>query len=260
MGGSPAVFDTMLADLGARRELRGRKLLAFRYPNNGSLARGGRFLAREVRRVSTAPAAITFVSFSAGGLVFRYYAERLKGPFEHAVLLGTPHAGSDLTRLKFLVDAAEFAVGARSLGLTRTLAEAIPNGKGEIGLDLHPDSLFLRRLGHDRRLAARYHVVVGEYLSPAQALAMSLTFTFSRRWLVRRGLPGLPEGVIKSHATRWLDSLRLPEEVLHGDLVVSTTSASLPGAGRVTRLKLHHLALRTDPEALRVVLTSLLGE
>ena len=39
--------------------------------------------------------------------------------------------------------------GAVALGPLRALSAAIPEGKGEITNDLHPDSLFLRRLRRD---------------------------------------------------------------------------------------------------------------
>jgi pimeloyl-ACP methyl ester carboxylesterase len=260
MTGGVETFRGLLAAFGKQRELTRRKLLVFRYPGNASLARSGRFLASEVRRAITAANKATFVCHSAGGLVFRYYAERLKSKFEHAVLIATPHAGSDLTQLKFLVDLTEFALGTVARGPVRALATAIPEGKGEIGLDLHPDSLFLRGLGRDRRLAARYHLVVGQYLSPSQALGLRLTFAASRRYLLTRAIPVLPDGVFKTHADRWAGQLRLPLEVLRGDLVVTTVSATLPGAGRVTKLPLHHLTMRTDPKAISVVLDSVLGE
>ena len=260
MKGGVESFRDFLTTFGQRRELLSRKLLVFRYPGNSSLARSGRFLRREVRRVSAGTGPAVFVCHSAGGLVFRYYAERLKGPFGHAILIATPHAGSDLTELKFLVDLTDLALGAVALGPARALAAAIPEGKGEITRDLRPDSLFLRQLGRDPRLAARYQLVVGEYLSTSQALALRLTFAASRRSLLTRGLPALPDGALRAHAARWAARLRLPGEVLRGDLIVSTTSATLPGAGRVTRMRLHHLAIRSDPRAIGLVLDGVLKE
>jgi pimeloyl-ACP methyl ester carboxylesterase len=254
MNGGVGSFRAFLAAFGQAKELHGRKLLVFRHPGNSSLARSGRFLHREVRRVIAAPRSATFVCHSAGGLVFRYYAEKLKGEFHKAILIATPHAGSDLMGLKFLVDLVDLAFGAVTLGPVRALVEAIPEGKGEITLDLHPDSLFLRQLGRDPRLAARYHLVVGDYLSLTGALALHLGFAASRRYVLANAVPLLPAGVLKASAARWMAGLRVPQEVLRGDLVVTTTSANLPGAGRVTRLPLHHLSVRSDPRVIALVL------
>jgi hypothetical protein len=260
MKGGEDSFRDFLQTFGQRRELRNRPLLIFRYPGNGSLAHSGRFLAREMRRVIAAAGATTFICHSAGGLVLRYYAEKLKGEFSHAVLLATPNRGSNLTDLKFLVDLADLAAGARALGPARALAAAIPEGRGQVTFDLHPDSLFLRGLGRNPRLATRYHVFVGEYLTTTQALAGQLLFASSRSWLKNRAVSRLPAGVFKTRATRWLTGLRLPREVIHGDLLVTAASARLPGAGRVTKLPLHHLAMRTDPKVIALVLDCVLGE
>lgn len=251
-------FRAMLAYFGERRELLSRKILVFRHPGNASLARSGHYLANEVARVLWAPASATFICHSAGGLVFRCYAEKHKGAFEHAVLLGTPNEGSDLIGLKFLVDLADLAGDAITLGPAKALAEAIPDGKGEIAQDLHPDSLFLRYLGHDPRLAARYDVFVGEYLTTAQALALRVTLAAGRGLLRKQVAAHLPPGVLRAAGLRWAGGVGLPREVLQGDLVVSTASARLRGARRVTKVPLNHLALRTDPDVRRQVLAAVL--
>jgi Zn-dependent protease with chaperone function/pimeloyl-ACP methyl ester carboxylesterase len=258
MGGGKKSFRAYLHYFGERKELRGRPLLVFRYPGNASLARSGRFLFNQVQRAIPAPRAAAFVCHSAGGLVFRWYAERLGGGFDRAVILGTPHAGSHLTELKFLVDLAGFAWDLTG-GLTKAIARGLPEGRGEIGLDLHPGSLFLRHLGRTPRLAARYHVFVAEYLSTASALGLRASF-LGTRVSVERGLLGLVGlGTWQSTTKRFLDRLRLPEEVLAGDLIVSCRSAALPGASRTTRLTAQHLALTRDREVMRLVLSSLLA-
>ena len=55
--------------------------------------------------------------------------------------------------MKFLIDVCEFAVALR-LGLPKAIAATVPEGRGEIGWDILPDSLFLRYLGQDKALAA----------------------------------------------------------------------------------------------------------
>jgi hypothetical protein len=237
--------------------LRGRKPLVFRYPGNGSLARSGLFLAHEVARVVSAPERAHFICHSAGGLVFRYYAEVARGGFDRATLLATPNAGSDLTNLKWLVDLAKFAGGLGG-GLTAALDRAVHEGRGEIALDLHPDSLFLRHLGRAPGLAARYHVYSGQYLSAAQGLALLAGFRAARRLVEERWVSRL-EPKAQRRARRWLEGLRVPQEVLLGDLAVTARSALLPGAGKVTRTRLHHQALKTDAGLIREVLEEVAG-
>jgi hypothetical protein len=240
--------------LAGHEEMAGRTLLVFRHPGNESLARCGELLTREVRRVLAEPGAADFVCHSAGGLVFRYYAEVRHGGFRRAVFLGTPHGGSDLTELKFLVDAAEFASGL-AWGLPAAVRHSVREGRGQIGQDLHPDSLFLRRLDA-AGLAGRYQVVAGRAVGLKRGWALRLTLAAARHALRDQVRDRLPAD-LQRQALHVIDRLRLPEEVLDGDLIVSTDSACLPGAARTAILHLPHLALRDDPEVLRLVLTAL---
>lgn len=246
-------FRPYLDHFREQKELKNRPLLVFRYPGNGSLWRSALLLGNEMKRVVGTPAQAAFVCHSAGGLVFRCYAEKLAGGFDRAVMLGTPHGGSDLTRVKFLVDLVEFA-GTLRFGLTEGLAATVAAGRGEIGLDLQPDSLFLRYLGRDAKRAARYHVFYGEVLTPANALAGQIAFTALRRQLEPRLLGVLPEGVLRLQAGRWLGGIHLPTEALRGDWVVSSKSARLPGAARTTKTRLGHLGFTRDSETMRQVL------
>ena len=189
--GGLGAWDEFLDAFGQRRELLSRPLLVFRYPSTGSIARSGKLLVNEVRDRAPDQTPLTFICYSAGGLVFRTYAERLNGPFDRAVLIATPHAGSDLTQLAFLVDLLEFA-GVLKNGLPAAVAQTVSNGRGEMKLDLHPGSLFLRYLGQDARLASRYRIVYGESLNRAEALALQVAFTSAIRVASKRWVPGLP--------------------------------------------------------------------
>lgn len=252
-------FAAYLRAFASAPELRGRTLLVFRYPGNGSLARAGRFLASEMGRVMAAPERTAFVCHSAGGLVFRYYAEVLREGFEQAHLLGVPNQGSNLTALKFLVDVGAF-VGDLPGGLTQAIALTVPEGRGQIAHDLHPDSLFLRHLGQDRRLAGRYHVYYGEYLSRGEALALEVAFAAWKRLVTGRWATRLMPPTLKRQALPRLPELRLPAEVLRGDLIVSSRSGGLRGAGRVTKTGLRHQALRSDEAVMRQVLAAIGGK
>jgi pimeloyl-ACP methyl ester carboxylesterase len=256
-GDMDAVRET-LEYLGGHEGLARRPLLMFRYPSNESLPRCAVFLSREMKRVIAEPARADFVAHSAGGLVFRWYAEVLHDGFGRAVFLGTPHAGSNLAELKFILDVLAFTGGLKN-GFAEALAESLPEGRGAIGHDLHPDSLFLRRLGRDARLARRYHVISGRYLSPPQARALRLTFA-GVRTLLRQQLERIESPLLRQQAGVLIERLSPPPEITRGDLAVTEESACLPDAGRTTRTNLHHLALKSDREVLKHVAESLLPE
>ncbi|MBI3866352.1 MAG: M48 family metalloprotease, partial [Planctomycetia bacterium] len=126
------------------RNQRGANLefFEFRFPNDQSLARSGEYLTRELARVCTTCRDVDFVCHSAGGLVFRYFAEVHNGEFCKAIFQATPHAGSELARLRTLLEAGQFLKGLK-LGFPESLEQAILDGRGQIAYDLHPGSLFL---------------------------------------------------------------------------------------------------------------------
>jgi hypothetical protein len=230
----------------------------FRYPNDGSLARAGRFLGNEMARVVRSPRRASFVCHSAGGLVFRYYAEKLRGDFHCAAFLGTPHGGTRMTWTKTVVDALAFAEGGWKLGLPAAIRATVAEGKGDITPDLEPDSLFLRHLGRDAHLAQRYHVVYGRYVSGSQTWTLRVAYLAAKVVLedaIRRR-PG--PAWIKERGLRMVRQVRLTEEVLDGDLVIASSSARLEGAGKETAVACHHQALKTDPRAMRAVTKYLL--
>ncbi|MFO0878795.1 MAG: alpha/beta fold hydrolase [Gemmataceae bacterium] len=233
--------------------LEGRPLLVLRHPGNGSLARSGLLLHRQMRRVVADPSGATFVCHSAGGLVFRWYAEQLRGEFDRAVIMATPHAGSNLTQLKYLVDLQEF-FGALRLGYADGIARLLAEGRGEISLDLHPDSLFFRALGTSREKANRYDVFYGVMMKPIQAQLLAATFLRLRRTLEPRILPALPDGLTRRQTEKFLSCLVLPAEIISGDGVVAISSGKLAGAKSLTRFALGHLAFRSDPNAIQKVL------
>ncbi|MFO0845512.1 MAG: hypothetical protein U0797_24530 [Gemmataceae bacterium] len=256
MFGNGESWNGFLTHFASQKSVEGRPLLVFRHPGNGSLARSGLMLFKQVQGVIGSPEKATFVCHSAGGLAFRWYAEKLGGRFDRAVLLATPHLGSDLTALKFLVDVQEF-FGAVRFGLNGGVERVIAEGRGEIGQDLHADSLFLRALGKNRAAARRYHVFYGEWLQPARARLLETGFLALGKGLEARLVPTMPEGLLRRQAERLVASLALPAEIVKGDCVVSIKSANLSGAGGSTKLKLRHLAFRTDPEAIRLTLEAI---
>jgi Zn-dependent protease with chaperone function/pimeloyl-ACP methyl ester carboxylesterase len=257
--GDEHTFGDLLRFLGNQRALNDVPLYFFRYPNDSSLARSGRFLQNEVSRVFADGRKVIFVCHSAGGLVTRFYTERRQGAFDRVIFLGTPHHGSDLTSLKFLVDVTAF-LRELKIGVADALAAMIPEGRGDIVHDLHPDSLFLRHLGRDEKPARRYHVFCADYLNTAQALALQTGFGALKQGLRKRlaasKAPGTSQG-----AMRYLDNLHLPAEITAGDLVVSVRSASLKGSASITVLSgINHQTLKTDLRVMEQVLQKIEGK
>jgi hypothetical protein len=205
-----------------------------------------------MKRVVRSPEKASFVCHSAGGLVFRCYAEKLGGGFDRAALLGVPSGGSLMTDVKVLVDALSFVEGLKG-GLPAALTETITEGKGAITPDLHPDSLFLRYLGRDRRLAKRYLVVYGRYLDGWKALGVRASVDLGKSLLKRVLREKVASPALRTWGLRLVDEVRARDEVLYGDLVVSVDSARLAGAGRTVATRLDHQALKVNEGVMREV-------
>lgn len=257
--GSMRTFRDYLRAFADDRALSKRKLLVFRYPNNSSLGRCGQFLVNEMRRVVAAPEKALFVCHSAGGLVFRWYAETRKQPFDRAILLSTPNEGTSLTTLKYLADLSALIDELKENG-PGALARMLPEGEGQIVYDVHADSLFLRYLGHNADLAKRYHVFSGEYLRPGQVLGIGVAIAAAKRVMTNRLLPRIESPVLRRQASRRVERWHLPVEISHGDLIVSVRSALLKDAGHSTRTSLNHEAFKSDEKVIRDVIDSIRGK
>jgi hypothetical protein len=175
------------------------RILGFQYPNDESLARSGKFLKREMLRVCAAAKHVDFVCHSAGGLVFRQYAEVEGGEFHHVYFQGTPHYGSDLAALRSLLEATQFLSDLK-LGYDGALQQAILDGHGQMSYDLQPDSLFLRQLNAPRDKPGREGCI---YCGQASSRCVRLMESAvagarvagaaaeDRREIAKFGLPGL---------------------------------------------------------------------
>ncbi len=257
LGSDLAHFRAMIAELAEDERLKGIRLLGFQYPNDASLWRMGRFLKREMARYCETPATVDFVCHSAGGLVFRDYAEREGGAFRRAVFLGTPHAGSDLAKLRPLLETRR-AARVVQLGYPEALESAITDGRGQIGIDLQPDSLFLRYLNGAERDAGRYLVVRGRAIDTTKSALVELGLSAARAGLMQALRRGTGESRVQQLGHNAAENLRIPAEVARGDLAVTLDSATLKGASAVETFDLNHMELTDDPEVIDVVRTFLL--
>ena len=81
-------------------------------------------------------------------------------------------------------------------------------------------------------------------MPPGSSSRSSWCLTSSRRALRKR-------------ASRVIDSLQLPEELLNGDGVVTVPQRALKGAGKVTRTMLDHISIKQDPKVMQQILDAL---
>ncbi len=240
-------------------EIADRPLLVFRYPNNESLSRCGQFLTREIRRVVVAPEKAVFVCHSAGGLVFRWYAEVRDGGFDKAILLAVPHGGTRMAELKGFVDVGRFLLDLPD-GFDCAMRNCFDEGGGEIARDLTPDSLFLRRLNRETPPVERYEIFYGQVFDLWQSLEAQAVFVVAKSWLEEGEADFVPVPGLQGRLMRLTAKAPLPEEITRGDLVVSARSAKLAGVSRMTALAAHHEAFRYDPEIMRRVLEAILRQ
>lgn len=247
------VFGPMAQHLSRQLQL---PTLALRHPNDGSLARSGKLLKREIDRVIKSPEEIVFVCHSAGGLVFRWYAEVERGEFAKALLLGTPNAGSDLAKLRHFLEAKQF-LGDFPLGYNAAVERAIMDSKGQIGFDLQPGSLFLEYLNREHpqgdEIRGRYTVIRGRALKARSALLATGSVAAGRRTLqhVTRRIDGNP--MLLRAAENLVSRLRIPHEVTEGDLAVTLESATIDGSAQEHTLKVNHLQMLSDDRVLELI-------
>ncbi|HLJ10683.1 MAG TPA: M48 family metalloprotease [Planctomycetaceae bacterium] len=256
------------------------ELLEFRYPNDQSLARSGEFLTSELRRVCAGCGNVDFVCHSAGGLVFRYYAEVKEGELRRAIFQGTPHGGSDLARLRLLLETAHF-LRSLKFGYPEALEKTILDGDGQIARDLDPASLFLDRLRHRREIVAidgkrvavkrvdeqlheriypRYYVFRGWVLHPAQGALLAAAIDAARNVLRGRSDEAVRSPVLARTVRRSIDSLLIPAEISSGDLCVSLERAMLAGVPEenVFTVRANHLSIKSAPGTVQKLIQLLL--
>lgn len=144
---SPDTWLEMQMELSGRLES-GTTVLAFSYPNDQGIKLSADFLKEEIAdlRARSPQCRIDLVGHSMGGLVARWYIERLGGDsvVKSLTMIGTPNHGSRLASFEGLIELKEHLTDG-SIGEWGPLAFVI-DGAGQAAADLLPDSLFLREL------------------------------------------------------------------------------------------------------------------
>ncbi len=255
--GNEWALGAYLLFLRKQAEVADRPLVVFRYPNNESLSRCGQFMTREMRRVIVEPKGAVFVCHSAGGLVFRWYAEVRRGGFDKAILIAVPNAGTNMAEFKSFLDVGRFILDLPD-GVDYAMRNEFDEGDGEIARDLKPDSLFLRWLNRETPPVERYQIFYGQFFDLWQALELQAGFVVAKSYLAESIADLVPFPDLQSRFMHLVAKAPLPEEIMRGDLVVSVRSACLPGVSRTTAFAVHHEAFRYDPEIIRRVFEAIL--
>ena len=251
-------WTEVLALIAADPELAKRPVIGFHYPGDGSLTRAAHALQRLIRERKTPISQADFICHSAGGLVFRYYAEVLKGPYRRAILVATPHQGSNLAKLRPLLEVAQFAYDLR-LGYSEALRRTLLDGDEQITFDLEPGSLFLRYLTEQGGDHSRYLLIRGQVLGPVASFAVTQAANQMRSRIVRMLAKSDVNDPLQSHMNATIQQLTLPPEILDGDLIVATPSAILPDVREDVTLKFSHDDLIHKPEAVETIVEMLNG-
>jgi Zn-dependent protease with chaperone function/pimeloyl-ACP methyl ester carboxylesterase len=259
MESSLRVYLPLMKRLAAEPSAAEFRIFGFLYPNDESLARSGKYLGRELKRVCAAPKNIDFVCHSAGGLVFRHYAEIEGGEFRRVYFQGTPHLGSDLSRLRSLLEALQFMRDLK-LGYDGALQQAILDGRGQMSLDLQPGSLFLTRLNAPRVNPGRERCTIyrGQALTPARTALLKTAVDAARVSLARKIKNDDAKLAVFSRAA--LEKFVLPAEIVNGDLAVTLESAALEGVEAVHTYPLRHTELPRDPSVMDHLVKQLVSE
>src|SRR5205085_9529231 len=105
----------------------------------------------------------------------------------------------------------------------------IPEGQGELGNDMEPDSLFLRYLGQDGDLARRYHIIYGQVLRGPGGFVLKTALIQLvqqlRPELLKLAEKHLGKGKISANVQPAFKEFTSPERMLDGDLAASVASA-----------------------------------
>ena len=263
--GNEETFKYFIEELAKNMDVGNMELLVFRYPNNQSLSRSGQFLTTEINRVFKDQKKVQFICHSAGGLVFRHYAEINNGSYGNAFFIGTPHKGSDIIKFKFLIDTNEFVIGFGYGGLPKIISDTIPEGRGEIGFDLQPGSLFLSYLDSLKLTQKNYFIFNSNFTGVGltdQGGAKNKAMVYGlenyllpevKKGLVKRtGQIGSP--LLKKWALEAITQLEIPDEIKNGDLAVTINSSKIGEAKVVTRNGLNHIEIVSDAKVITEII------
>jgi triacylglycerol esterase/lipase EstA (alpha/beta hydrolase family) len=269
----------MWSDIVPALHAAGYTVARFDYPNDGPISDSADLLADCLRDAKAAGIErLDIVAHSMGGLVVRdvltrpaYYNGDGSGQsagsglpaIDRFIMCGTPNHGSQMVRLRGIIELREHVFTALATGESLRDLSAI-DGQGEAGVDLLPGSEFLRRLNARPLATHTQHTIIAARLSPVEgerakwlagkvrSLASS---SMAPSWLHDYAVNDVAKSIEQAtdHA---IDGL--------GDGCVSMESAKLDDVQDVTTVRATHLGMilnigggREMPPAIPIVLDRL---
>ena len=245
-----ATLKPMFQALG--NSIPGKPVFGLQYPSDASLSRIGEFFHKELARTGANTADYDFIAHSAGGLVIRYLLELKRRPVRRAVFVATPHFGSDLSKLRPLLEAKQFFSSLR-LGYGDAVEKVIADGRGQITWDLQPDSLFLQFLNRatNPREVDRYHVINGRAMSALKGMLLKTAVAAVRETIERTAFRSAnAPGPLRRGVREWVSELDIPAEIVRGDLAVSLDRSTLEDVASETTFEHTHTKLPDEPDVL----------
>lgn len=244
----------MWGDLIPQLQNAGYAIGRLEYPNDGPIADSADLFASvlaEARKAGVEHADV--IAHSMGGLVTRdvltrtayyngdgYGGDRYPA-IDRVIMVGTPNHGSELVRLRGVTEVGEHLY--RMMTGKQDAASKVGDGSGEAGIDLLPDSEFLRRL-NERPLAAnvRYTIIAGRWIPLGSETVSALLQTTQRaaesqtapQWLRDWASDGNRK-LASSLITSAIDGL--------GDGCVTLESAKLAGVDDVVIVNANHIGM-----------------
>jgi pimeloyl-ACP methyl ester carboxylesterase len=236
----------------------GHQVACFNYPSDQPVADSAALFGQHMAALRRAHpwARVDIVAHSMGGLVARAYVEGpdYAGGVGRLILVGTPNAGSNWSRVRMLLEWQEhYQLWRHEPAWSPSWM--ITDGLGEAGRDLRPGSKFLTSLNaRPRREGVCYTVVAGTQ-SPVRRVTAGCLASASR------GIGGRVAGVwgvrqLKNGLGHAAETLR--DRATDGDGPVSVGSAKLPGVDDVVLVQADHATLyfgtaKTPPAAWETV-------
>ena len=208
----------------------GHAVWIFTYPNDQPVGASSQFFKDQLQNGALAKKrGITIVAHSMGGLVARDmltdpahgYAEQVEAglvpPVERLIMVATPNHGSELARLRGFI---EFRDQLSSFFKDDYhWLQGIVDGAGEAGIDLLPDSGFLKALNSRPHPDGVRMLVIAGMMSPRDKEEI---LAKARR--LEEKLPDAAQGTVRGMSAILI---AMVEQV--GDGLVSVASARLPG-------------------------------
>ncbi len=218
----------------------------FEYPNDQPIDESTRLLAEELRQLRRCGVdRVSIVCHSMGGLVSRHVltdprwygghgdAHEDYPDVDRLIMVGTPHHGSQLARLRLVAEARDQIV--RVCSGEGMLFGAIFDGAGEAKIDLLPGSAFLTALNDRPHPAGVKMMIIAGKASPVDESSIERVRAELKPWLSS-----------SSNADDVLDEVSGALEAVVagvGDGSVSLASSRLEGVEDYTLVEANHLSM-----------------